>query len=427
MKFKQSDAHNQRVERITTSHLVIGIDIAKHTHVARAVNFRGIEQGKGFSFQNDRSGFSKLLEWMRGLKQKYSLQHEIVRLESTGHYWLGIADWLTVQGLTVVLVNPLTTKRNKENLDNTQSKNDAKDALIIADVVSRGYYSEYKPQEAFYRRLRTVVNEREYWTDIRTNIMNRLGRWLDIYFPEYQSVFVHWNQVRSIATLKNFPLPHEIRGYTVDEIVDVWKGQLKRAGGRTGIQKAQELLEAAQRSVGDASAGEEARQEVIRLLEDYERLTERLTEIEKQIASILAEIPETVELFTSIKGMSPLYIAIILANAGDLRSYAHGRQLLSMAGLNLAESHSGKKKGQIVISKRGRRQLRKYLYIAVMTLVANNPVFKAWHKYNVETLKMKGQRSLFKLIGKLARILVGMARTGERFQEGKTSFIQMAA
>ncbi len=42
MKFKQSDGQNQRIERITTSHLVVGIDMAKETHVAQATNFRGI-------------------------------------------------------------------------------------------------------------------------------------------------------------------------------------------------------------------------------------------------------------------------------------------------------------------------------------------------------------------------------------------------
>jgi transposase len=42
MKFKQTDGQNQRIERITTSHLVVGIDMAKETHVAQATNFRGI-------------------------------------------------------------------------------------------------------------------------------------------------------------------------------------------------------------------------------------------------------------------------------------------------------------------------------------------------------------------------------------------------
>jgi len=35
MKFKSSNAINQRIERITTEHLVVGIDIAKEKHVAR--------------------------------------------------------------------------------------------------------------------------------------------------------------------------------------------------------------------------------------------------------------------------------------------------------------------------------------------------------------------------------------------------------
>jgi transposase len=42
MKFKQSEGQNQRIERITTSHLIVGIDMAKEVHVAQATNYRGI-------------------------------------------------------------------------------------------------------------------------------------------------------------------------------------------------------------------------------------------------------------------------------------------------------------------------------------------------------------------------------------------------
>ncbi|MGG4394382.1 IS110 family transposase [Paenibacillus thiaminolyticus] len=427
MEFKQSAAHNQRVERITTTHLVVGIDIAKNTHVARTVNFRGIEQGRGLAFENNHFGFSKLLNWIRDLQKKTGLSKEIVGLESTGHYWLNLADWLSEKGIEVVLVNPLTTKRNKENRDNSQSKNDAKDALVIADVVSRGYYSDYNKQEPLYRGLRVVVNEREYWADMRGNVMNRLVRWMDIYFPQFPKVFKYWEQPRSLATLKDFPLPADVLKHTAEDLVHAWKKRMQRAGGRTGLQKAQELLEAARLSVGAGYANEEARREISRLVEEYEGLTSRLQDIENELAALLAEIPKTVELFSSIKGLSSLYIAVLLANAGDLGRFTHGRQLLSMAGLNLAERMSGKKKGQVVISKRGRRQLRKYLYLAVMNLVAHHPSFKKWHRQNVEVRKMKKQRSVFKLIGKLARILVAMARTGEAFQEGRANPLTRAA
>jgi hypothetical protein len=39
MKFKAQDKQNQLIENITVNHLVIGVDIAQETHVARAVIF----------------------------------------------------------------------------------------------------------------------------------------------------------------------------------------------------------------------------------------------------------------------------------------------------------------------------------------------------------------------------------------------------
>lgn len=45
MKYKQSKKQNQRITRISDKTLVVGADIAKETHVARAIDFRGIELG----------------------------------------------------------------------------------------------------------------------------------------------------------------------------------------------------------------------------------------------------------------------------------------------------------------------------------------------------------------------------------------------
>lgn len=74
MKFKQSDGQNQRIERITTSHLVVGIDIAKETHVVQATNFRGIVlTNRHLTFKNIHEGFEKLKQWMEALQQKHKL------------------------------------------------------------------------------------------------------------------------------------------------------------------------------------------------------------------------------------------------------------------------------------------------------------------------------------------------------------------
>ncbi|WP_245773065.1 IS110 family transposase [Paenibacillus catalpae] len=102
MKFKEIDAQNQRVEQITTSHLVIGIDMAKEIHVAQAANFRGIVVSKRhLSFSNSIEGFEKLSRWMSELQQKHRLNRLIIGMEPTGHYWFNLANWLSDKDVQV--------------------------------------------------------------------------------------------------------------------------------------------------------------------------------------------------------------------------------------------------------------------------------------------------------------------------------------
>ena len=56
---------NQKNTQITPSTLMIGIDIAKGKHVARAQDDRGIEFGKRLVFDNRINGFERLLEWVQ--------------------------------------------------------------------------------------------------------------------------------------------------------------------------------------------------------------------------------------------------------------------------------------------------------------------------------------------------------------------------
>jgi hypothetical protein len=230
MKFKQSDGQNQRIERITTSHLIVGIDMAKETHVAQATNFRGIVlSNRHLSFKNTQEGFEKLQRWLDALQQKHRLKSLIIGMEPTGHYWTNLANWLARKGVNVVLVNPATTKRNKENRDNCPSKSDPKDALVIADVVSRGYYYDYTRQAIHFQRLRTIMSDREFWVANSVRLQNRIVRWLDIRFPEYASVFKDWTCPRSLATLKQFPSPSDLDGQSTEGIITAWRKYMKRA------------------------------------------------------------------------------------------------------------------------------------------------------------------------------------------------------
>jgi transposase len=416
MKFTRKQVTNQRIERITMKHAVVGIDIAKDVHAAQITDFRGrVLTSKHLSFSNSMEGFERLIRWIRDVQVKKHLTSVLVGLEPTGHYWFNLANWLRQQGIEVALVNPVTTHRNKENRDNSPSKNDPKDALTIADVVCRGYYTEYSPQSATFERLKTIMNDREFWVKQSTSYGNRIVRWIDLYFPEFRRAFKDWTTLRSLASLHAFPLPEDLRGKTVDDVIESWREQgMKRAGGASGRATAALLLAAADSSIGKSDVPEDARKDLQRLLHFYEEACHTLNDILQDVEALLQKIPMAKSL-QSIHGLGNIAIAAMLGFAGDLSQYAHGRQLLRRAGLNLAECTSGKFKGQIKLSKRGDSALRKHLYLAMISLVGQHLDFKQWHTRN-QAKGMSKQASIFKLIGKLARILIGMIHRGESYR-----------
>lgn len=425
MKRTRNQITNQRIEKITSKHAVVGIDISKDFHVAQVVDFRSrVLPSRALTFSNTKDGFFKFKRWIQDVQARHQLTSVIVGMEPTGHYWFNLANWLLKQGIEVVLVNPVLTHRSKENRDNTPSKNDAKDALTIADLINLGRYTEYIPQDEIFEQLKTMMSEREYWTRSQNSLGNRIVRWIDLYFPEFRKVFRDWTVPRALATLRAFPLPCDLQGLTVDEVITGWRKQgMKRCGGARGEAKARELLKLAENSIGDQRAVNEARRNVQRLLDMYEQTLSMLDEMEREIEALLQKLPQAEQL-RSIHGLGTIPIAALLGFAGDLRRYQHGRQLLRRAGLNLAECTSGKFKGKIKLSKRGDSALRKYLYWGMLNMVQHHPDFRKRHQQN-QAKGMTKQASIFKLIGKLARIVVAMVNQGEMYRSEEQG--QMAA
>jgi transposase len=411
MKFKMQDKQNQLIERISDKHLVVGVDIAQQFHVARAVNFRGIVVGEPLTFENNEEGFTFLWHWVNKLKITNNLDAAIVGMEPTGHYWINLSKWLFEKNIDVVTVNPYHVKRNKENRDNTQSKSDKKDALVIADMVKNGYYAIIRPTSESFEELRVLMSNRDVIVKRLVSTINQLNRWVDVVFPELRQVFKDVKGKGAIATLRLFPTPIELRSMQPQNVVIGWKTLMKR---QPGLKKAQLLIHLAKRSIGTRQALDAYKFHLQQLLEEYDLATTQLERVEQQVTEVLTQIPYANQLLT-IKGISEISLAGILGEAGDLSGFSHGNSLLRHAGLNLVEASSGKWKGQIVISKRGRSRLRRFLYLATMSLVMNNPEFQAIHSNNVKVKKMKKMKSIMKLVGKLARIFVGMAHRNESY------------
>ncbi len=137
MNFKQNDKINQ----VTNKTLVIGMDIAKRTHYACMVDKRGLLLKKSFPVYQSRQGFEYFYNQILASMKEFGKTDVIIGIGPTGHYWLNLAYYLDDRGIPLVMCNPMHVKRSKELDDNLQTKNDAKDALVIARLIKDGRYS----------------------------------------------------------------------------------------------------------------------------------------------------------------------------------------------------------------------------------------------------------------------------------------------
>ncbi len=399
---------NQRLEAITYDTLIVGIDIAKYTHWARFVDYRGIEIGKAVEISNNKSGFDNIIsEIHRICNSKYlncSFNRVIVGMEPTGHYWKALASHLIKQKIKVVGVNPFHTKKAKELDDNSQTKSDKKDALTIAKLVKDGYYFEPYLPDGVYADLRELGNSRIMIIKRRNAIKNNITAMIDEYFPEYETVFkCPLKGKTSLQILKECPFPKYILESGTDGILKLVKQAVKKT---VGVKKVMKLMEAAKISVGVTEGLIGARIKLRALIEELELTNNQLNDIETAMSESLEKTGYADKLL-EIKGIGVVTAAALLGEIGDIRRFDNARQISRLAGYNLVEDSSGKNKSGTAISKRGRKLLRSIMYLMAQSCIRHTPEFKQLYQY-MRTRKvnpLKNKQALIVVAKKIITVL----------------------
>ena len=394
----------EKINQITEDTLVVGIDVAKNRHVARAQNFRGIEFGEPIYFYNHEEGFEMFKKWCLRLAEAKNKQEIIIGLEPTGHYWLPLYRYLILSGFKVVTVDPHHVEKSKELDDHNPTKCDKKDAKVIAQLVKDGRYSEPNLPEDEYAEIRVAMNHRERINKDLNSIKNRINRWLDLYFPEFTNAFKNWEGKAALSTLRNMPFPDQIGEKDPQEIVDIWREKGIKRG--VGIKKAIDVIRCAKTSIGIKTGNEMARKELNHLLEQYDLLKSQLNDLESKIEDLLFKIPGAQEMLT-IPGIGEITVAGFYSECGNLGDYNHPKQVIKLAGLNLMEHSSGEHKGETKITKRGRPKLRALLFRVALPLVRHNDEFRQIHEYYTTRPKnpLEKKQSLIAICCKLIKIL----------------------
>ena len=388
---KKKNHSTQKLEAITFSTLVVGVDIAKHNQWARFVDCRGIEHDKAIKFENNRNGFNEILTRIYQICKKEGFDKVVVGMEPTGHYWKAFANFMLKQAkIAVVLVNPYHTKTAKELDDNSQTKSDKKDALTIAKLVKDGrYFETYLPHD-IYAELRGLTTTRNSMNKRKKSIINTITAVMDEYFPEFEKVFKHpFKGKAAMHLLKVCPTPKFVLELGEEGVLEEIKKVVKKTVGR---KKAVELVETARESIGVDYGEYAARFKVQQLIEELELIIKQLDAVETEMSKALKKT-EIAEYLLSIDGMGIVSLAMCLGELGNPLRFEDARQMSRLAGYNLIEDSSGKNKSGTCISKRGRKNLRCVLYQIAITMVATNKKMRQLYDY----LKTREQNPLKKM------------------------------
>ena len=406
---------NEKINQVSENTLVIGIDTAKHKHFACAIDDRGRVLQKSFRIVQSHLGFEGFYERLMALRTAHKKQEILVGFEPTGHYWMNLAAFLTNYGIPFVMVNPMHVNRSKELDDNLQTKNDQKDALVIARLMRDGRFSYPRILEGVEAELRNGATLRSKIQEDLNALQNRMIRWLDRFFPEFTHVFKSFGKM-AYAVLEMTPLPSDIKGKSPEELLFLYR----QVEGMKSPQlpKAKRLVEVAQNSIGLTEGLVMAKFEIATLLSQHKLMQVQLDELTIQLVELAKQMTDY-DYLASVPGIGDVTIVDLLSEVGSLTQYAHPRQLIKLAGLTLRENSSGQQKGQKRISKRGRRKLRSLLFRVMMPLIQHNSAFKQLHEYyttrTVNPLRKK--QSIIVLCGKLLKVLHALCKKKTMFNE----------
>ena len=409
---------NDKIALVDDKTLVIGADIGSVKHDIRAFDNRGREfSKKALEFENNEAGFKQAKAWIFEIRNNQNLEKIMVGMEPTGHYWINFASWLMNEGITVVLVNPHHVKKSKELDDNLNRKTDRKDPKVIAGLVHEGRYSMPYLPEGVYANLRNLNNLRLMNTEEKTRCMNRLNRWLSIYFPEYGTVFKDVSGTGSLLLLEQAALPGDIAKLGADGINKIWRDAKLRGVGYT---KALRIVSVAKNSIGCLEGLDIARAEIQWILENLRTLIKWDDELLKRMEDLAREIPY-IDNMLEIKGLGVRTLVGIFAEIGDITRFTGVKPIQKLAGLALVEDSSGKHEGKTIISKRGRKRLRYHLYQAALVLIGQNSEFREIYDYyrSREKNPLKKMQALMAIACKLLRVLYAMATKGGKYDPGK--------
>lgn len=383
----------------------IGIDIGAYQHAVAVCRDGQTEAERGvLRIRARRTGLDEL---DRVLTANAPIERVVI--ESSGHYWFGLASHLRARGVPVALISPVSSKYFAKRRVQ-RAKSDPADARTLAALGmvdkprARDVLATAELREAA-RFAMTLVQE-------QARVCQRILRLVDIGFPELQDAFEDPSCATAIALLKAAPTARAAAARRTSTLA-----KARTAGGRVvGAKKAAQVRALAAQTVAPPELDRQVAFEMELLIEQYETLERQIERAEAHLATLTDS--EVVRRLRTIPGVGPATAAALVAEIGDIFRFDDLDQLVAFAGVHAAERSSGKKGADPETSwhmaKTGDAYLRAALYRMALVGTVHNPVIRAHYLRKRAAGKSK-MNALGHCMKKALAIVWGVWRSGHDF------------
>jgi transposase len=401
----------KKVRKINNKTVIAALDIGKSFHYAyfRAPNGNDVIP---FRIHNSKKSYNLFWESLCQFRDQEGLEEIVIGFESTGPYAEPFCHFMKGKPVHLVQINPMHTKRLKDLTGNSPNKTDKKDPRVIADVISLGHALTLVVPEGPAAELRRLTQARERAIRNRTAMTNQLQHLMYVIFPEFSEI-LRISSKSAKYMIKHYTTPETICALGLESVSEILK---KVSRGRMGQDRAKQLYEAAQSSVGISAGKQSIVFEIEYLLSQIETENRFAADVEGQMLVYMKEIPYSQNIL-SIRGIGTITAAGLIGEVGDFRRFNTIGEVMKLAGLDLFEISSGKHSGQRRISKKGRSLMRKLLFFAAINAVKKNGIMHDSYHQMLDRgmLKMK---ALIAIARKLLGLIFAIVRDDTHYIEG---------
>ncbi|OJX12319.1 MAG: IS110 family transposase [Caedibacter sp. 37-49] len=343
--------------------ILVAIDISKERHDI-LIEFPDKIKRKRMIIRNIQEDYDLLINYLHAFNTKV-----IVGFEATGNYHRCLAWRLLTEKFHLKLISSVALARTREALHNSWDKNDPKDAQVILYMLKVGITQHYHdPLQGNILHLQELSKTHEVISKSKTEAWHRiLTHYLPLYFPEAARFQGKSRSTWFINFLYHFPTPTSITHFSKEDFIkEAWPIVGRKVSKQNLLG---DIYETAKASIGLPLAIDSPAILMFKLvLQEALHLIKQRQIIENQAESLLKENKDY-QLLKQVPGIGPIHALTILAEAGDLRRFAHHRQFLKYCGLDLATYQSGLFKGQTKLSKYGNARLRRTFWMASQTAI----------------------------------------------------------